>query len=136
MNINLIRDIRTEDSTLGKMQFPDGTIIYTLEPLEPIPVGTYPILVTYSPKFERLMPLVADVPGHSGIRIHIGNTAKDTSDCVLVGTSRLADAILHSRIAFNQIFPVIAHAVETEGLSITITENFQTETAPATEPTA
>lgn len=47
--------------------------------------GVYRMSVTYSPKFHRKLPLLHDVPGRSGIRIHAGNTASDTHGCILVG---------------------------------------------------
>jgi len=45
----------------------------------------YPVHVTLSPKFRRLLPLINHVPGRSGIRIHAGNQSSDSSGCVLVG---------------------------------------------------
>jgi len=50
-----------------------------------IPLGFYPIRVTYSPKFDELLPLVDNVPSRTGIRIHPGNTWRDSTGCILVG---------------------------------------------------
>ena len=48
-----------------------------------IPRGYYDVRITYSPKYKRNMPLVVDVPGFSGVRLHSGNSAKDTEGCIL-----------------------------------------------------
>jgi len=48
----------------------------------------YPVHVTLSPKFRRLLPLIDHVPGRSGIRIHAGNQSSDSSGCVLVGHAK------------------------------------------------
>ena len=73
-----------------------------------IPRGRYEVLMTYSPKFGRVMPQVMDVPGFTGIRIHPGNTDADTEGCLLVGTSIGADAIYNSRLAFVALDTKIA----------------------------
>jgi hypothetical protein len=52
------------------------------------------------------------VPQFSGIRIHPGNTAKDTEGCILVGRRRGADEVYESRLAFDALFLKIAAAHE------------------------
>ncbi len=49
-----------------------------------IPAGIYNVKLTMSNRFKRLMPLLLDVEGFKGIRIHGGNTSKDTHGCPLV----------------------------------------------------
>lgn len=58
----------------------------TLEPIGIVPLGWYRLSLTYSPRFKRPLPLLQHVPGHIGIRIHAGNTLRDTAGCILVGT--------------------------------------------------
>ena len=76
-------------------------LCYTLEPsLESpqlIPIGEYGICVTLSPRFNRRLPLLLDVPGHSGIRIHAGNTVHDTLGCILVGVFHDFSSLSYSR---------------------------------------
>ena len=49
-----------------------------------IPFGKYDIQVTYSNRFKRMMIQILNVQKFEGIRIHGGNTAKDTLGCPLV----------------------------------------------------
>jgi len=51
-----------------------------------IPAGSYKMRISKSPKFGRLLPEILDVPGFSGIRIHKGNTAADSSGCLIIGS--------------------------------------------------
>ena len=50
-----------------------------------IPYGKYELEVTFSPKFKMDMVLVKDVPHFTGIRLHWGRTAKQSSGCILGG---------------------------------------------------
>jgi hypothetical protein len=76
-----------------------------------VPSGTYRVIVTMSTRFKKLLPLLVDVPGFQGVRIHSGNVAADTEGCILVG-SRLGNAaVLQSRLAFNALFPKIQAAI-------------------------
>ena len=61
-----------------------------------IPTGTYKIEMTYSNKFKRILPLLVDVKGFSGIRIHRGNTEKDSSGCIVIGENKVKGRIINS----------------------------------------
>ena len=54
-----------------------------------IPAGRYEVIVNRSNRFKRDMPLLLDVDGFDGIRIHGGNTSDDTAGCLLVAQSAL-----------------------------------------------
>ena len=69
-----------------------------------IPSGIYPVTITYSPKYKKQMPLINNVKGYSGVRIHSGNTSKDTEGCVLVGLNKEVGKVLDSRKMFNVLF--------------------------------
>lgn len=58
-----------------------------------IPRGRYRVTITESNRFKKLMPLVHDVPGFSGIRIHGGNTEANTEGCPLLGARRTRNGI-------------------------------------------
>ena len=44
----------------------------------------YPVKVTQSPKFKRLLPLICNVPQRSGIRFHVGTKPEHSTGCILV----------------------------------------------------
>ena len=77
-----------------------------------IPAGRYRVVVDFSQRFQRRMPLLLDVPMFTGIRIHSGNTAQDTRGCVLVGEWRAPDWVGDSRRAFADLFFLINTADE------------------------
>jgi hypothetical protein len=116
--LTLVRTSTDSNATLGQLTLEDGTTFYTLElPIKDglagsaIPTGTYSITITFSPHFNRLMPLINGVPNRSEIRIHPGNSARDTEGCVLVGDAESSDFIGQSDAAFNQLFPRIETAI-------------------------
>ena len=69
-----------------------------------IPTGHYTIQITYSPKYKRMMPLILNVKGYSGIRIHSGNTSKDTEGCLLVGLNTKVGMVTDSRNTYQRLF--------------------------------
>ncbi len=81
-----------------------------------IPEGSYDVVISYSPRFKRDLPLVSPVPGFTGIRIHPGNSADDTEGCLLPGDQLRYDAngtpdgVLMSRGAFNRLFTKLVAA--------------------------
>lgn len=89
--LTLVRYTRTEEAILGSLYLNGAFICYTLENADKaIPAGLYTVQNSKSPKFKRELPLLhnAQVTANRGIRIHRGNTAKDSQGCVLVGMGR------------------------------------------------
>ena len=62
-----------------------------------IPEGRYLMRFTYSPKFGKRLFLLMDVPLFDGIRIHSGNSVKDTQGCILVGNNTKVGRLENSR---------------------------------------
>ena len=70
---------------------------YKIKGKSAIPEGRYAVVISYSPKFGAWLPILLGVPKFRGIRIHAGNTAKDTEGCILVGQNREVGKVLDSR---------------------------------------
>lgn len=88
-----------------------------------IPTGIYKVDITYSQRYKKQMPLVCDVIGYEGIRIHPGNTHHDTAGCLLPGLSLDLKfrTVTQSTLAFNKLFDLFKAAqAKNEPISIEI----------------
>lgn len=129
MNLTLRRQPSGVDSTIGELSIDGAVECFTLEdvvrevPGKPvsewkvpketaIPSGTYNVIINESARFKRPLPLLVNVPGFSGVRIHPGNTSEDTEGCILVGSQVNGDAIIESRKAFDALFEKLKDAFE------------------------
>ncbi len=132
MELLLKRDKSSSQSTIGELLIDGAHECFTLEDIvrpvkikneTAIPAGRYNVVISPSPRFGRDMPLLEDVPGYEGVRIHWGNTAKDTEGCILVGTTKDTDFIGHSRDEFTPLFDKLQKAIDSgEKVTITITD--------------
>jgi hypothetical protein len=130
MNIKLVREDFTEESTIGEM-FIDGVFnCYTLEDKvrdgikipgkTAIPYGHYDVVINWSNRFQKYMPLLINVPNFEGIRIHSGNTSADTEGCILVGNYRSKNLITESRKAFTNLMKKLQSVEKKEKITIDI----------------
>jgi Steigviridae/Suoliviridae L,D-carboxypeptidase/transpeptidase len=78
-----------------------------------IPAGRYSISLTMSARFGCVLPLLRDVPGFSGIRIHTGNVIDDTDGCILVGRRVSGMKIVESIVAFRKLIATLERAKAT-----------------------
>lgn len=87
-----------------------------------IPTGIYKVILNYSPKYKKVMPLLTNVKGYSGIRIHSGNTDKDTLGCILVGENKVIGKLINSRAKYEALYKRIC---QTKGeIKITIRRKY------------
>lgn len=114
-HLTLKRDTYTLKSTVGKLYAGPDFLCHTLEDVvrgenikikgeTALPNGRYYVILTQSPRFKRLMPIIitelngyeAKMKGISilGSRFHGGNTHKHTEGCPLVAHNRLNDDLI------------------------------------------
>lgn len=113
MELTLKRDILADGYTLGLLSVDGKHYCYTVEDKvregvkipgkTAIPYGRYKVIVNMSNRFKKLMPLLIDVPGFEGVRIHSGNTAEDTEGCIIVGRIRTEKGVRDSRDVAQQL---------------------------------
>ena len=122
MELILTRIARKAEYTIGRLEDENGKkLCDTLEPIwrnydggelkipkkSAIPEGTYRVVTTYSLRFRKYLPLLVGVPGFEGVRIHSGNTSRDTEGCILVGQNLQVGKLLWSRITLEKLMKLI-----------------------------
>ena len=115
----LINDKHLCDTLEDRVR-PEGEKVYGKTA---IPEGTYEVKLTHSPRFKKILPEILNVPNFSGIRIHTGNSSKDTEGCILVGTwdGEKEDWVGSSKIAFDKLMSLLEKATNNkEKVTITV----------------
>ena len=119
MIIQLIRQQTQGKAVKGQITLPfdpNKPLVYpTLENADfLIAPGTYPLRLTWSPRFKKLTPEVCDVPDRAGLRFHLGTKPEHSQGCVLLQPEALANL----KIFINRI----KNSYEDEELFIEITD--------------
>ena len=129
MLISLKREAPRGKAVFGRLVVDGGMLAMdTLENLTyAIPDGFYRVRMTYSPRFQEVLPILDGVYGYAvqngsavvqngstlnpieprsclrtGIRIHAGNTIEHTEGCILVGDADQS-RLLSSRRRLNEL---------------------------------
>ena len=64
-----------------------------------IPAGKYPVSLTWSNRFKKMLPLIENVPDREGIRIHMGTIPEHSEGCILTN----AAAMYNLTVLFNRV---------------------------------
>ena len=110
----------TDESIIGELFVNGERFCDTLElpykdnqrSISSIPAGEYSVRMRYpreSATRDYLHLLVQEVPERNYILFHIGNSAKDTQGCILVGLTRQQDFVSNSRLAMELLMKEIIH---------------------------
>ena len=96
---------KTKFQTLepSKVVIPDGEYLFRLS-LSPTFSKKYPYTVVLGGK----VPEVIGIPGHSGLRIHVGNYPSETRGCILIGQQGTDSSVVNSSLAYRQFCAIIA----------------------------
>lgn len=124
MDLKLTRETYSPKSTIGALRINGTFFCYTLEDVcrdhnrdgdlndqgeakvygeTCIPAGRYQVIINMSNRFKKMMPLLLNVPGFEGIRIHNGNIPKHTHGCPLVGSTKAVDFVGNSVDTFDKL---------------------------------
>ena len=120
INLLLIRDTFTKNSVIGELFLNGERMCDTLENpwkdnqrnISCIPEGNYKVrlrLPRESASRDYIHLLVEDVENRSYILFHRGNTAKDTSGCILVGLGSEQDVVHNSTLAMDLLIKEVIH---------------------------
>lgn len=141
MEIRVKRIARKDGYTIGRMSLNGSYFCDTLEDTDrglkstmseeeilskkrkgitAIPTGEYDVILTFSPKFKRVLPLLLNVPGYQYIRVHHGNLPSSTDGCLLVGENKVKGQIVNSRATLEKLMSVLLEC-EKKKEKVTIT---------------
>lgn len=94
MILEVKRIFKGNKYTIGKLYIDGEYFCDTMEPpvrlIKPkaIPLGKYKVIINHSNKFNKQLPLLLNVEGFEGIRIHNGSYPEDSLGCILVGRNK------------------------------------------------
>lgn len=136
MKLKLKRKVIKEGFTEGKLYINDGFECYTVEDTDrklesggvkvaeatAIPRGVYDVTISKSNRFNKFLIEILNVQDFTGVRIHSGNSSKDTEGCIIVGsvnTKEDDDWVGSSRVAYEKLHSKVKKALS-NGESVTL----------------
>ena len=146
MELKLVRKYFTANSTVSELWVNNSLFCHILEDVDraldsekmskerigwlkqfgktAIPYGRYEVIISYSNRFKKYLPLLVNVPGYDGIRIHVGNYHTDTDGCLLPGIydPKLPDFVGKSKVTFDKLMSILKEAEKREKIFITVTK--------------
>ena len=140
MELRVKRVALKSDYTIGRLYVNGEYVCDTLEDAvrdtkiygkTAIPCGTYKITMdVVSPKFKDRswakpyggkLPRLIGVKGFDGVLLHVGNTASDSSGCLLVGKNSIKGMVTDSVNTFNRLMNDYLLPAKERGEKITLT---------------
>ena len=140
MEIKLIRITLANEYTEGELWIDGHFFCYTVEDKvrakagfwkrvlkvyakTAIPYGYYPVLVTWSNRFNRMLTGIFKVPDFEGIRVHNGSSANSSAGCVIVSYKRNGQGwLLNEKAAMNDFCNKVEEKQKTEKIFISIVD--------------
>lgn len=113
MELTLRREQPIGNAIHGQMTVNNIAVVQTLERLGvEIPTGRYRVVNYDSPRFQRLVPLLLEVPGRTAIEMHGANYPQQLDGCIGVGQERTAGGIRNCAAVVNMLVRLISLAAE------------------------
>ena len=134
MLIEIKRHWYTNRSTMGVLGINGTHTCFTLEdvarakgvkiPKETcISAGSYNVIMDYSPRHEKIMPHILNVPLFEGVRFDIANKSVEVEGCIAVGFERFYDLLGSSSAAYEYITKQINETfIRNEPIELVITD--------------
>lgn len=136
MKLKLKRKFHKGGFTEGKLYINDGFECYSVEDTDrhlenagikvdgqtAIPKGTYKLTISMSNRFKKFLIEVLNVPQFKGVRIHSGNSSKDTEGCIIVGSINDRDDddwVGGSKVAYERLHSKVKKALS-DGEEVTL----------------
>ena len=101
LSINGIYQCDTLEDAIRAVKIPGQTCI---------PAGVYLVRLTFSTRFQCILPILDAVPNFTSVRIHSGNVIDDTEGCILVGSQRFGASLGYSRKALRALLTQLQSA--------------------------
>lgn len=141
MELKVIRKEFTDLYTIGELYINDKFFCYTMEDVDrglteddpltklkkikvpkrtAIPYGEYRVILSFSKKLGRFLPLILDVPNCSGIRFHKGATQDWSAGCILIGMKKVTGKLKSIVEAENQLMEILKSVNEIEPIYVKI----------------